>query len=173
MLSLPCCAGGGAARCIGGPPLSHLDIAALRPAASAAGIAAPVTASAQPVSGDALLSLILSSLEDDKAEAIVPIPLRGRSTIADHMVVCSGRSARQVGAIADKLLERLKERAGILARVEGKAAGDWVLVDAGDVIVHIFRPEVREFYQLEKMWLPSAAAAARPAAPAAGPAAGA
>ncbi len=96
----------------------------------------------------------------------MPIPLHGRSTMADHMVVCSGRSARQVAAISEKLIERLKTGAGIVARVEGKAAGDWVLVDAGDVIVHIFRPEVREFYQLEKMWLPSAAAALRAGPPA-------
>lgn len=73
------------------------------------------------------------------------------------MVICSGRSTRQVAAIAEKLVDRLKQEFGRLSRVEGKDAGDWVLIDTGDVIVHIFRPEVREFYQLEKMWLPAAA----------------
>jgi ribosome-associated protein len=99
-----------------------------------------------------LLDLVLNSLADDKAEDVVSLDLRGKSTIADHMIVASGRSSRQVGAIAEKLADRLKESAGIFARLEGKSSGDWVLVDAGDVIVHVFRPEVREFYQLEKMW---------------------
>lgn len=85
----------------------------------------------------------------------MPIDLRGRSSVADYMVICSGRSSRQVAAIADKLAERLKEEFGRSARIEGKEQGDWVLIDGGDVIVHVFRPEVREFYQLEKMWLPS------------------
>ncbi len=83
------------------------------------------------------------------------IDLRGRSSMADHMVIASGRSARQVGAIAEHLLERFKELTGRSARVEGKDTGDWVLVDTDDVVVHLFRPEVREFYQLEKMWMPS------------------
>jgi ribosome-associated protein len=82
----------------------------------------------------------------------VQIDLRGRSSMADHMVVASGRSSRQVSAIAQKLLDRLKESFRLTARVEGKETGDWVLIDAGDVVVHVFRPEVREFYQLEKMW---------------------
>ncbi len=82
------------------------------------------------------------------------IDLRGRSDIADHMVICSGRSSRQVAAISEKLVQRLKEGFGIVARMEGKETGDWVLIDSGDVVVHVFRPEVREFYQLEKMWLP-------------------
>ncbi|MFN6980042.1 MAG: ribosome silencing factor, partial [Gemmobacter sp.] len=86
---------------------------------------------------------------------VVPIDLRGRSEMADHMVIASGRSSRQVAAISEKLTERLKEQFGILCKVEGKETGDWVLIDAGDVIVHVFRPEVREFYQLEKMWLPT------------------
>ncbi|WP_407929353.1 ribosome silencing factor [Jannaschia marina] len=86
--------------------------------------------------------------------------LAGKSTVADHMVVCSGRSTRQVGALAEKLSEKLKASLGRTARAEGKSQGDWVLLDAGDVIVHIFRPEVREFYQLEKMWLDPAADAA-------------
>ncbi|WP_370736405.1 ribosome silencing factor [Jannaschia rubra] len=112
---------------------------------------------------DATLALILNSLDEDKAEDIVQIDLRGKSSVADHMVVCSGRSTRQVTSIAEKLSERLKDTLGRTARTEGKTQGDWVLLDAGDVIVHIFRPEVREFYQLEKMWQdPSAAQAARP-----------
>ena len=108
-----------------------------------------------------LLALILSSLSDDKAEDVVEIDLRGRSSMGDYMVIASGRSTRQVAAMSEKLVERLKAAAGITARVEGKDAGDWVLIDTGDVIVHIFRPEVRAFYQLEKMWLPAQAEAAR------------
>ena len=82
------------------------------------------------------------------------IDLRGRSAMADHMVIASGRSARQVGAIAEKLAERMKKITGRTPRIEGKDTGDWVLIDTDDVIVHVFRPEVREFYQLEKMWTP-------------------
>ncbi len=99
-----------------------------------------------------LLGAILSSLEQDKAEDVVTIPLSGKSEMADHMVVCSGRSTRQVVAMAEKLAERLKQDLGLICRFEGKDQGDWVLIDTGDVIVHVFRPEVREFYQLEKMW---------------------
>ncbi len=87
------------------------------------------------------------------------INLRGKSSIADYMVVASGRSSRQVGAISEKLADRLKEEFRLSCKVEGKDTGDWVLIDAGDVIVHVFRPEVREFYQLEKMWMPAGAAA--------------
>ena len=104
-----------------------------------------------------LLSEILASLEDDKAEDIVTIPLAGKSEMADHMVIASGRSTRQVASISEKLADRLKHDQGIVPRIEGKELGDWVLIDAGDVIVHVFRPEVREFYQLEKMWLPQPA----------------
>lgn len=86
------------------------------------------------------------------------IPLTGKSEIADYMVVASGRSSRQVSSIAEKLADVLKAEKSIYARLEGKEAGDWVLIDAGDVVVHVFRPEVREFYQLEKMWLPTPAA---------------
>ena len=107
---------------------------------------------------DAVLALILKSLDDDKAEDIVQIDLRGKSSMADHMVVCSGRSTRQVAALAEKLSDRLKPMIGKAPKTEGKGQGDWVLLDAGDVIVHIFRPEVREFYQLEKMWLDPAEA---------------
>ncbi|MBK0401258.1 ribosome silencing factor [Limibaculum sp. M0105] len=110
---------------------------------------------------EALLSLIVSSLDQDSAEEIVTIDLGGKSSIADHMVVCSGRSSRHVAAVAEKLIERLKSEAGVIARVEGKEAADWVLIDAGDVIVHVFRPEVRSFYQIEKMWMPEADRTAR------------
>ncbi|MEM8579209.1 MAG: ribosome silencing factor [Pseudomonadota bacterium] len=106
-------------------------------------------------SSDAQLALVLSSLSDDKAEDIVQIDLRGKTAIGDHMVICSGRSTRQVAALSEKLVQRLKEAFGIVARIEGKDVGDWVLIDTGDVVVHVFRPEVREFYQLEKMWLPT------------------
>lgn len=99
-----------------------------------------------------LLDFILNSLQDDKAEDIVTIDLRGKSEMADHMVVASGRSSRQVISICEKLGDRLKQDLGLLCRMEGKDSGDWVLVDCGDAIVHVFRPEVREFYQLEKMW---------------------
>jgi ribosome-associated protein len=112
------------------------------------------------LTSDELLRHILTSLEDDKAEEIVKIDLRGKSEMADWMVIASGRSSRQVSAIADHLTEKLKQEFGRLSKVEGKEAGDWVLIDIGDVIVHVFRPEVREFYQLEKMWLSPAEAAA-------------
>ncbi|SFK92666.1 ribosome-associated protein [Shimia haliotis] len=103
---------------------------------------------------EALLTRILSSLDEDKAEDVVQIDLRGKTSIGDYMVICSGRSSRQVNAMAEKLVERLKSDFGRGAKVEGKETGDWVLIDTGDVIVHVFRPEVREFYQLEKMWMP-------------------
>ncbi|MBW7920714.1 MAG: ribosome silencing factor [Rubellimicrobium sp.] len=118
--------------------------AALSPAATSGG-------------DDRLISLVIASLEDDKAEDIVQIDLRGRSDMADWMVIASGRSARQVAAIAEHLSERVKHRAGVLPRTEGREAADWVLIDAGDVIVHVFRPEVRDFYQLEQMWQKGAA----------------
>ncbi|MEM9550044.1 MAG: ribosome silencing factor [Pseudomonadota bacterium] len=102
---------------------------------------------------ESLLDAIVSSLTDDKAEDVVQIDLRGKTSIGDYMVVASGRSTRQVAALSEKLVERLKRDFGVIGKVEGKDAGDWVLIDTGDVIVHIFRPEVREFYQLEKMWL--------------------
>ncbi|MDD9924097.1 MAG: ribosome silencing factor [Boseongicola sp.] len=111
------------------------------------------------LTSEALLDLILTSLEDDKAEDIVKIDLSGKSEMADYMVIASGRSSRQVGAISQHLVDTLKQDHGRASKVEGKDAGDWVLIDTGDVIVHIFRPEVREFYQLEKMWLTPTAAA--------------
>ena len=110
-----------------------------------------------------LLDWILTSLNAEKAEDIVQIDLRGRSEIADYMVICSGRSTRQVTALADILTARMKEEFGRVAKIEGKGTGDWVLLDTGDVVVHIFRPEVRDFYQLEKMWLPGGADTEAPA----------
>ena len=107
------------------------------------------------VSSDALLERILSSLDENKAEDVVAIDLRGRSEIADHMVICSGRSSRQVASLSEKLIDDVKQSLGVYAKLEGKDAGDWVLIDVGDIVVHVFRPEVREFYQLEKMWLPT------------------
>jgi ribosome-associated protein len=102
---------------------------------------------------DAILAAVLKSLDDDKAEDVVQIDLRGKSEIGDHMVICTGRSTRQVASISEKLKDRLKTELGIFPKLEGKGTGDWVLVDTGDVIVHVFRPEVREFYQLDEMWL--------------------
>ena len=101
---------------------------------------------------DALLNLIIQSLEDDKAIDVVSLPLPEGSAICDHMVVASGGSSRQVGAMADHLIEKLKAAGSPAPAIEGAQAGDWVLVDAGDVVVHLFRPEVRAFYNLEKMW---------------------
>lgn len=97
-------------------------------------------------------SLIVSRLEDDKAQDIVVIDLRGKSSVADTMIVASGRSHRHVGALADHLLRALKDAGHGRARVEGLPHCDWVLIDAGDVIVHLFRPEVRSFYNIEKIW---------------------
>ena len=101
---------------------------------------------------DALLDLVTGSLDDDKAEDIVAIDLAGKSSIGDHMVIASGRSTRQVSAMADHLIGKLKQSGAGRVSVEGLNSGDWVLIDAGDIIVHLFRPEVREFYALEKMW---------------------
>jgi len=117
----------------------------------------PPLVSNSTTTSETLLSQIVSSLDDDKADDIVQIDLRGKTTIGDYMVIASGRSSRQVSAISDKLTERLKANCGVLCKTEGKDTGDWVLIDSGDVIVHVFRPEVREFYQLEKMWQPTVA----------------
>lgn len=100
-----------------------------------------------------VLKTVLASLEDSKAENIVPIDIQGKSSLADHMVIASGRSHRHVAAVAEHLLSALKDAGLGNARVEGLSGADWVLIDAGDVIVHVFRPEVREFYNLEKMWM--------------------
>jgi ribosome-associated protein len=102
--------------------------------------------------GDALLALVLRQLDDDQAQDVVTIDLAGKSSIADHMVIASGRSTRQVASMAQKLAEEVKKRGFGPSRLEGLPAADWVLIDAGDVVVHIFRPEVRSFYNLERMW---------------------
>lgn len=102
---------------------------------------------------DTLLALVLARLDDNKAAETVTINLKGKSSIADFMVVTSGRSNRHVGAIAKNLVDVLEKSGTKNVRVEGMRQSDWVLIDAGDVIVHVFRPEVREFYKLEKMWL--------------------
>ncbi len=99
-----------------------------------------------------LLEMVLGSLDDDKAEDIVTIDLQGKTSIADYMVVANGRSNRQVAAIAQHLMQRLKNAGHGSCQAEGLQQGDWVLIDAGDVIIHLFRPEVRAFYNLEKMW---------------------
>ena len=124
--------------------------------------AALMTAEQNTATSDALLASILSQLDDDKAEEVVQIDLRGKTAIGDYMVVCSGRSSRQVSAIAEKLAQMVKDDYGRSPKVEGKETGDWVLIDTGDVIVHVFRPEVREFYQLEKMWMTTEAPAVMP-----------
>jgi ribosome-associated protein len=99
-----------------------------------------------------LLAQIIQWLDEAKAEDIVTIPLEGKSSLGDYMVIATGRSDRHVGAIADQLHQKIKATGLARVRVEGKEACDWVLIDTGDIIVHVFRPEVREFYNLEKMW---------------------
>lgn len=105
-----------------------------------------------PHPSDVLHALILQSLDDDQAVETVTIPLAGKSSIADHMVIASGRSTRQVASMAQKIAEKIKGEFHRSPRIEGLPAADWVLIDAGDVIVHLFRPEVRSFYNLERMW---------------------
>ena len=106
----------------------------------------------QPVPQRPLIDVVLECLDDAKAEETVAVDITGKSSLADHMVVTSGRSQRHVGAVADQLIKALREAGFDKPRVEGLPHCDWVLVDTGDVIVHIFRPEVREFYNIEKMW---------------------
>jgi len=106
----------------------------------------------RPAAVTKLLKLVQGSLDDDKAEDIVAIDLEGKASFADFMVVATGRSQRHVAAIAEHLVENLEKGGVKNPRVAGQKAGDWVLVDAGDVIVHLFRPEVRKHYNLEKMW---------------------
>ena len=101
---------------------------------------------------DPLLKLVLEQLDDDQAQEVVTIDLEGKSSIADHMVIASGRSTRQVAAMAQKLAEKVKQEGFGPVKLEGLPAADWVLIDAGDVVVHIFRPEGRSFYNLERMW---------------------
>ena len=113
---------------------------------------APAAVPTQPVDVEALHNLVMQSLDDDQAVEVVTIPLAGKSSIADHMVIASGRSSRQVASMANKLADKIKQQFGKIARIEGLPVADWVLIDADDVIVHIFRPEVRSFYNLERMW---------------------
>ena len=110
---------------------------------------APLGGARAAPEGQDLLAQILNSLDQNKAEDVVTIDLRGRSEMADHLVIASGRSTRQVVAIAEKMTDLLKRDLGLSSKIEGKDIGDWVLIDAGDVIVHLIRPEVRAFYQLE------------------------
>ena len=121
----------------------------------------PVAALKARPDADETLNLILSRLEDMKAEETVTIDLRGKSSITDYMIVTSGRANRHVGAIAENVAKGLKENGIDAPHIEGLTACDWVLIDSGDVIVHVFRPEVREFYNLEKMWTPDKPTAKR------------
>ena len=107
-----------------------------------------------------LAKLALTCLEDAKAEDVVSIDLLGRTTLADVMIVATGRSSTHVGAIADRIVKACRDHGFKAPRVEGQPVNDWVLIDAGDAIVHIFRPDIRQFYNLEKMWAPE-----RPAEP--------
>jgi ribosome-associated protein len=127
-----------------------------QPAAPAADAVAATSVGALPplpiAEPGSLLELVLKSLDDDQAQEVVVIPLEGKSAIADYMIVASGRSNRQVASIAEKLAERVKHGGFGSSRIEGLPAADWVLVDSGDIICHVFRPEVRTFYNLERMW---------------------
>jgi ribosome-associated protein len=118
-----------------------------------------VTSREDEVSAAETAKLVLTSLEDDKAEDILSIDIRGKSSVADMLIIATGRSQRHVGALADHITRKLKEAGVKDVRVEGLPTADWVLVDAGDLIVHIFRPEVRGFYNIEKIWLPEPSAA--------------
>ena len=126
-------------------------------------ISTPAARMSDPQEVEALHQLVMASLDDDQAVEAVSIPLAGKSSIADYMVIASGRSTRQVASMATKLAEKIKAETGRITRIEGLPTADWVLIDAGDVIVHLFRPEVRSFYNLERMWqfgdAPSAAGA--------------
>ena len=121
-------------------------------AAATAAQPSVVTEAFNGLTSEVQLAEILNSVFDSKAENIVQIDLRGKTSIGDYMVIASGRSSRQVNAIATNLMDHLKQTLGCSARIEGKDSGDLILVDTGDIIIHIFRPEVRKFYQLEKMW---------------------
>ena len=126
---------------------------------------APAAVSAQPVDVEALHKLVMQSLDDDQAVEVVTIPLTGKSSIADHMVIASGRSSRQVASMATKLADKIKQQFGRIVRIEGLPVADWVLIDADDVIIHLFRPEVRTFYNLERMWAFGDEAAPKAASP--------
>ena len=133
-------------------PITEAFVASipLAPAQAAANAAQSLVRT--EMGSDTLHQLVLKQLDDDQAQEIVTIPLEGKSSIADHMVIASGRSTRQVASMAQKLAEEIKKAGFGHARVEGLPAADWVLIDAGDVVVHLFRPEVRSFYNLERMW---------------------
>ena len=107
------------------------------------------------ITSEKLLAEIIQCLSDAKAENVVQIDLRGKSTIGDYMLIASGTSSRKLNSIATNVSDHLKSKLKRQSRLEGKDSGDWIVVDIGDIIVHIFRPEVREFYQLEKMWQPN------------------
>ena len=160
---LPSSHGPGAGALLAGALPEDTNLSHPHPAAEAASTGSAKARVATPLS-DRTLAAILASLDDDKAEDVVQIDLRGRSEMGDYMVIASGRSTRQVAAMAEHLSETLKQDHGILVKTEGKEAADWVLIDTGDVIVHLFRPEVREFYQLEKMWMPPSSGAEAAAA---------
>ena len=100
----------------------------------------------------AVADTLAKALEDDKAEDLLFIDLQGKSSLADFMIIASGRSGRHVAALADHISQEVKKLTGRTPSVEGMPNADWVLIDTGDVIVHLFRPEVREFYNLEKIW---------------------
>ena len=129
----------------------------------------PLTATSQREPGedtiadesDEICAAVLASLEDDKAEDVLVLDLTGKSTIADQMIIASGRSARHVSSLADHIQRKIKELGGKRARVEGLPNADWVLIDTGDLIVHLFRPEVRELYDLERIWAGPPAGAVR------------
>ncbi len=116
------------------------------------GLAPSSTSGTYAAAPGSVLELVLRSLDDDQGQEIVTIPLEGKSSVADHMVIASGRSTRQVASMAQKLAERIKQGGFGHVRIEGLPAADWVLIDAGDIVVHLFRPEVRSFYNLERMW---------------------
>ncbi len=119
---------------------------------AASGTATAKAARMSEPTKDELLDFVLVQLDDDQAQDVVAIDLAGKSSIADHMVIASGRSTRQVASIAQKLAEKLKQNGYGPVKLEGLPAADWVLLDAGDIVVHLFRPEVRSFYNLERMW---------------------
>ena len=98
------------------------------------------------------LNYLIKVLNDEKAENVTTIELQGKSEMADYMIIASGRSSRQVVSLSQNLSDKIKSKYNIISRIEGKQHGDWVRIDTGDVIIHIFKPEIREFYQLEQMW---------------------
>ena len=125
--------------------------ASSRPTALSAGVSASQLGKAT-ISHEDMLALVVETLEDAKAQDLVSIELAGKSPLADYMVIASGTSTRQVVTMAEKLVEKLKHDADVIPKLEGVEQGDWALIDDGDVIIHLFRPEVREFYNLERMW---------------------